>query len=359
MTSFGGPPVHIDKMRADLVEQRGWISAQQFNMDLAAAGLLPGPFSTKLVMYIGLRLHGTLGAVLSGACFILPAFLIVLAISLVYVHLGTQMSIEQWLYGVKPVTFALIAAGTVRIGRSTVSGWREWLLLGACLMALLFSRVSTPALMVLGGGGMVALTRARTGWSLAVAALFALAQAQALQVLSPPLLLWEFFKIGAVVHGGGLALAGILHEELVVARGWLTQEQLLYALAIGQGTPGPLFITATFIGYLLSGLLGAVMATAGIFAPGFMFVLLEHHVLGAIRQHVLTRTFLRGVSVAITATLIASVARLARPALPDALSIAIAAASAVLLLRFKVGGHWLVAVGLAISTIRFSVFGTL
>ncbi len=353
---FGGPPAHIAMMRAELVEQRRWISAQQFNTDLATANLLPGPTSTELAIYIGLRLHGARGAVLSGVCFILPAFLLVLAISVAYVHFGAQTRIEQWLYGVKPVALALIIVGTARIGQPVMQSWREWLLLIVCVLALLVGGVNVLLLMVLSGVALVAFMRAQpsvAGW----AALVTLAQASA--VLSPLVVLWEFLKIGALIYGGGFALAGILHQELVAARGWITQEQLLYAIAIGQSTPGPVFTTATFIGYLLSGPTGAVLATVGIFAPGFVFVLLEHRALGVLKQGTLAQTFLRGVSVAVTATLILSAVQLAQPALPDLVTMAMGAISVVALARFKLEAHWLIAAGLAVSVIRSLAIGTL
>ena len=357
LIGFGGPPAHIALMRADVVGKFKWITPEQFSDDLATANLIPGPTSTEMTIYIGYRLRGVLGAVVCGVCFILPAFLIVLALAVTYVNYGNLSQINALLYAIKPVALALVVHGTVQLGQPLLTGWREWALFAAALVVLYFFP-QVDVLLVFVGAGLLLWglnTKKRSNEVLSLLLLRSSAPllfenvAPALQVFL------TFLKIGALIYGGGFALIGILQQEVVRNLGWLSQQQLLDAIAIGQATPGPVFTTATFVGYLVSGFPGAIAATIGIFAPAFVFVVVESKLLGAIKNKPAIKIFLRGVNVAVVASITLAAAQLGRDALIDLPTLLIAIASLTLLLRFKLDAHWLVLAGLVMGVVRMLI----
>lgn len=352
---FGGPPAHIAMMRADLVDKRRWVTPAQFNDDLATANLLPGPTSTEMTIYIGHRLCGVKGAIVAGACFILPAFLIVLALSVAYVHFNTTLAIDTLLYAIKPVSLALIVNGTLLLGRPVLKGWREWVLLIASILVVLFASSDVLLLFVMAGVALLVLTEGKRLMAMPALAMLP-AQLTTIFAAGDPVLPLQvfltFLKIGALIYGGGFALVGILQQEVVLAQSWITQQQLLDGIAIGQSTPGPVFTTATFVGYLAAGLPGAVLATVGIFLPAFVFVVLENRLLAGIKGNALVQIFLRGVNVAVVATIAVSAGQLARSALIDPMTIVIFIAALLALMRFKVDAMWLIGIALMIGVIR-------
>lgn len=353
LIGFGGPPAHIALMQADLVEKRRWLPREQFDADLATANLLPGPTSTELAIYIGMRMHGAPGAIIAGVCFILPAALIVGLLAWAYTTWGQLTWLADLLYGVKPAAFALVLHGLLQLARGTKWTAAGVCIAGASLAALLWTPIDVLLLFVLAGAAAVAASG--VGVSLRA---FAPIAAYANIAAAPTLLsvLWEFLKIGAVIYGGGFALIGILQQSLVQQLGWITQQQLLDAIAVGQSTPGPVFTTATFIGFLLGGPPGAVLATIGIFAPAFVFVRLEQVLLARIRRTPWFRTFLHGVNLAVLASLTSAALALGRDAIVDVPATLLCAAAMLAMAWKKVDAHWIVGAGLAVGLIRLALF---
>ena len=353
---FGGPPAHIAIMHSDLVEKQKWLTAAQFNEDLATANLLPGPTSTEMTIYIGYRLQGVRGAIAAGISFILPAFVIVLALSIAYVHFGTLASFTHVLYGIKPIALALVVYGTGQLGSPLLLSWREWALLALSTLAIVFAPVDILLLYIAAGLVMLSMHRIGTGTGMAAGMVSFVITAAPAGVSSLAVLL-IFLKIGALIYGGGFALIGILQQELVHRLGWITQEQLLDAIAIGQATPGPVFTTATFVGYLVAGWGGAIAGTIGIFAPAFGFVILENKLLGRLKNKTIAQIFLRGVNIAVVASIIIAAAQLARDALIDPLTVVLFGGALIALVRFKLPAHWLVLIGLVIGLMRSWISG--
>ncbi|HKD38730.1 MAG TPA: chromate efflux transporter [Myxococcaceae bacterium] len=353
-TAFGGPAAHISMMEKMVVRERRWLTREKFLDLLGAANMLPGPSSTELAIYIGYEQAGFAGLLLGGTCFILPAALLTLGIAWLYVRMGTLPQVGGVLYGIKPVIIVVIAEALWHLARAAV---KTWLLAFVGLLAVAAALVGVNPLLILLASGAALLMfqlgrRARpgagtvAGWSLPAAA------GSLAGVGMLPLFL-TFAKIGAVVFGSGYVLLAFLRADLVDRLHWLTEAQLLDAVAVGQFTPGPVFTTATFIGYLLGGIPGALAATAGIFAPAFVLVAISGPLVPRLRRSSTASAFLDGVNVASLGLMAAVTWQLGRAALVDLPTIAIALAGAVLLFRFRVNSAWLVlgggAIGLAIS----------
>jgi chromate transporter len=355
-TAFGGPAAHIAMLRDEVVERRRWISDAHFLDLLGATNLIPGPNSTEMVIHIGYLRAGWRGLIVGGVCFILPAALIVLALAWAYVAYGATPAATWLLYGVKPVIIAVVVQALWGLGRSAVKSW----LLGAVGLATLalYLLGGNEIALLLGGGALVMLiANLRRLWGpgrgrgLAAALLLGgpgalLAQAVGSSVSLATLFL-TFLKIGAVLYGSGYVLLAFLHNDFVGRLGWLTDKQLLDAVAIGQVTPGPVFTTATFIGYIVAGAPGAALATAGIFLPSFAFVALTNPLIPRLRRSPWMGAFLDGVNVAAVGLMVAVTWELGRAAIVDWLTLALALVATVLLLRFKINSTWLVAGGAA------------
>jgi chromate transporter len=350
---FGGPAAHIALMEDEVVRRRGWMSRDRFLDLLGATNLIPGPNSTEMAIHVGHERAGWRGLVVAGACFILPAFVIVLACAWVYTRYGTLPVAQGLLRGVKPVIIAIVLQALWGLGR-TATRTRTLVAIGLLSIAAAAAGVHELAV-IFGGGTLVALIvwvrrgagRARTNGVLAVplgaAALASTATGATVFGLAPLFLV--FLKIGSVLFGSGYVLLAFLRADLVVRRGWLTESQLLDAVAVGQVTPGPVFTTATFVGYVLGGLRGAVVATVGIFLPAFVFVALSGPLVPRIRRSPVAGAFLDGVNVASIALMAVVTAQLARAAIADVWTAGVAAVSAVLLLRFRARPAWLVPAG--------------
>jgi chromate transporter len=355
-TAFGGPAAHIAMMEDELVRRRAWLTREELLDLVGAAGLIPGPSSTEVALYIGYRRAGWRGLVLGGLCFILPAALMVTAIGWAYVRFGRLPAVAGVLYGIKAVIIAVVAQALVAFGRTAIKS-RALLALG--LAAACASALGISPVLVLGSAGLVGaagtVARRRDGdgsaplWpgasgtpSLATLGAAAGAGASAAAPVSLTKLFLVFLKIGAVVFGSGYVLLAFLRADLVTSTHWLTEAQLVDAVAVGQFTPGPVFTTATFIGYLVAGVPGAIVATVGIFLPSFVLVAASGPLIPRLRRSRVAAAFLDGVNVASLALMGVVGVQLARAALVDVSTVVLALVSGAALLRWRINSAWLV-----------------
>lgn len=348
-TAFGGPAAHIGMMHNEVVKRRRWLSDQEFLDLVGATNLIPGPNSTEMAIHIGFIRARWAGLVLGGMCFVIPAVVIVLGLAWVYVRFGMNIQATWLLYGVKPVVIGIIGHALWNLGQKAVRSI-PMALVGSAVLVLYFLHVNEIALLL--GGGFIVMTvlNLRRIRRRAVGALLAPLAGLGLPALgsisfSLPVLFFTFLKIGAVLYGSGYVLLAFLRADLVTRFGWLTDRQLLDAIAVGQVTPGPLFTTATFIGYLLGGVPGALLATLGIFLPSFVFVAISNPMIPRLRQSPWAGGFLDGVNAAALGLMAAVTWQLGRASLVDPLTIIMAIGTLGILLRFKVNSVWLVLAG--------------
>ncbi len=356
-TAFGGPAAHIAMLQQEVVERRHWISQQEFLDHLGASNLIPGPTSTELVIHIGRRRGGWPGLLVAGTCFILPAALMVGILAWAYVRYGSLPAVSGLLYGVKPVVIAIILQALWKLGRTAIKS--AWLAIIA-LVTLFLALVGVSPLIVLIIGGFLAVVVSLDA-SRRKAAFLAVFQPQGatFTAAAASIGLWPIFltfvKIGAMVFGSGYVLLVFLHSELIERHAWITQQQLLDAVAVGQVTPGPVFTTATFLGYLLHGTTGAIAATIGIFLPAFVLVAISAPLIPKIRASRIASAALDGVNVASLALMALVTWQLARSALVDWITVALALASAVLLFRFpRLNSAWLIAGAGLVGAVRYA-----
>ena len=357
-TSFGGPAAHIAMMEDEVVHRRRWLVREEFLDLVGATNLIPGPNSTELAIHIGRERAGWRGLLVAGSCFILPAMLMVLVLAWAYVRFGALPALTGVMAAVAPVVVVIVAQALWRLGRTAVKS--AWLAIVAVLSLIAIALgvhelvVLAAAAVAAGAGRWTTLAQRGATHSLA-AAIAALGGGKLGTSLVASAGLWPLFlffvKVGSVLFGSGYVLFAFLRADLVTRWGWLTEMQLLDAIAIGQVTPGPVFTTATFIGYLLAGVPGALVATLGIFLPAFFFVAISAPLIPRLRRSPVAGAVLDGVNAASLALMAFVTWHLARTALADALSIVLLITSAVLLLWFRVRTTWLLlgaaAVGLA------------
>lgn len=374
--SFGGPAAHIAMMEDEVVGQRQWLTREHFLDLIGATNLIPGPNSTEIAIHVGYIYAGWLGLIVAGVCFILPAVLITAGFAWVYVAYGTLPLVAPLLYGIKPAVLAVILNALWRLGKKAVKTRKLLIIaLGVAALLLLLRLNEVIALLIGGLLGMVWLRSAdqnnppedKANLLIAVLSNCATLKATAATVASvatastsanPSLwqLGWFFLKIGSVLFGGGYVLVAFLEGGLVQEYGWLTQQQLLDVIAIGQFTPGPVLSTSTFIGYIIAGVPGAIVATVGIFLPSFFFVAALNPLIPRLRASKWTSAFLDSINVSALAlmalvTLQLGAATLTVPETPfvDFLAIAIAIAGAVLAIRFQFNAASLVLGGALIG----------
>jgi chromate transporter len=358
--AFGGPAAHIAMMDDEVVKRRRWLSRENLLDLIGVTNLLPGPNSTELAIHIGYERAGWAGLLVAGSCFILPAMILVWLLAIVYVRYQTVPQVEWLLYGIKPVIMAIVLQALWKLGKKAAkdtpttvagimaiaayfAGFNEILLLmfiGIVVMLIknwqngdrttngLYLLPLSEMLAQLGLGG--ATTAVSIGW----VSVF-----------------WFFLKIGSILYGSGYVLLVFLQRDLVERNHWLTSQQLLDAVAIGQVTPGPVLTTATFVGYLLAGNAGAIAGTFGIFLPAFVLVGIVNPWVRTLRQSPWTGGFLDGVNAASLGLMVGVTYTLGRAAIVDWLTIIVAVFSAIAVLQFKINSAWLVIAGGAIAVI--------
>lgn len=350
--AFGGPAAHIAMMEEELVARRRWISRPDFLDLLAVSNLIPGPSSTELAIYIGYRLGGLPGLLLAGVCFIAPAFAMVLAIAWGYVHYyGHLPAATRLLYGIKAVVIAIVLQALWRLGKSAIK--TQWL----AVLAVIALAVSLAGLSPVGVLASAAVIGLMVHWirdrhlpigSLPMAAWFPVpiaAASGARAIGGAGSIFLVFLKLGCVVFGSGYVLLAFLQSDLVIHRHWLSDRQLLDAVAVGQVTPGPVFTTATFIGYLIGGAKGAAAATIGIFTPAFVLVAATGPLIHRVRRWRAGAAILDALNAASLGLMAAVTWSLGRAAITDLLTATLAAVSLVLLFRFRVNSAWLIVSG--------------
>ena len=352
VTAFGGPAAHIAIMRDEVVKKRKWITEQEFLDLFGAANMIPGPTSTEMAIYLGYRRVGWMGLVLAGVCFILPAMLIVIILSWAYVRYGTTPWASGILYGIMPVVMAIIAQALWGLGTKAVKNWLTGII-GLCGVILYLLGINILIILLFAGLIVMIgenLSRIKNipiaGILLPFAGLSFLAAATPFNLT---LLFLNFLKVGATLYGSGYVLLAFLRADFVLRLGWLTDKQLIDAIAIGQITPGPVFTTATFIGYLLGGIPGALIATLGIFLPSFVYVGISSLIIKRIRNSPWAASFLNGVNAASLGLMLAVSIQLASTALIDPITIGIAVICLIILIRFQTNSTWLIAGGALIG----------
>lgn len=355
--AFGGPAAHIAMMEDEVVGRKSWLEREKFLDLLGMTNLLPGPNSTEMAIHIGYIQAGFLGLLVAGSCFILPAALIVGAIAWAYVSFGTLPVATQLLYGVKPVVIAVVLQALTRLARSAVKT-KFLALIG--LIAVVLSFLGVNELVVLFASGViVAMSQWLTHRQPPTTLLAATPIVMTLAAKTTPVSfsLWSLFlfflKVGSVLFGSGYVLLAFLRTDLVERWHWLSDAQLLDAIAIGQVTPGPVFTTATFIGYVLAGPLGAVISTLGIFLPAFVFVALSSPLVRFVRRSTIAGAFLDGLNVASLALMAVVTWQLGQAALVDSITVMLVIVSTILLIRFGVNLVWLVLGGAIIGLLAF------
>ncbi len=375
--AFGGPAAHVALMRRELVNERRWVSDQEFIDMLGVTNLIPGPNSTEMTMHLGARRAGWAGLWLGGLAFIVPAIVIVTALAWAYVRFGDTPAGEGIILGIQPFILAVIIQAIWGLRGAAFRGY-ETLFLGAAVAALAVAGMNEVVLLLGAGGAMLAASFAiwlLTGQSRRNLPPLPRAGQPLNRVRGPfrrrdfaflpfPLpwpaislaaatpaayslfeLFLAFLKIGAVLYGSGYVLLAFMQSEFVDSRGWLTQQQLVDAIAVGQFTPGPLFTSAAFAGYVIDGLPGAAAASAGIFLPSFVFVTVTHPLVPRLRRSPWAAPFLDGVNVAALSLMAVVTFQLAGEVLEGWYTISLFFIGAAVLIRFNPNSAWLVLAG--------------
>ncbi len=332
-TAFGGPAAHIAILREELVVKRGWLSDERFLDLLSAANLIPGPNSTELAIHIGYERQRWRGLITAGVCFIAPAALLTCALAALYVRYGAQPAAAKILYGLRPVLLAIVLQAIWGLAPKAMPNLKLRVI-AALAFALSLAGINELALLLAAGLVLVPLRNA----------------AFAVITIAPmPSLFGVFLKVGSALFGSGYVLLSLLRSELVVQRNWLDEKTLLDAIVVGQVTPGPLFTSATFIGYLLRGPAGALIATVGIFLPAFVLVAASAPFVARMRSSEPLSAFLDGVNAGSVALMAAVLVQTLPSAIVDVPSALLAAVSAVLTITWRVNTSWLVLLGAAVG----------
>ena len=335
--SFGGPAAHIAMMEDEVVRKRKWITHEHFLDLIGATNLIPGPNSTEMTMHCGHERAGVKGLFVAGFCFILPAVVITAVFAWLYQQYGQLPEVEPYIYGIKPAVIAIIVGAIYALGKKALKSVQLGIV-GAVVLLITLLGISEIAALLGAGVAGILLYLIRNSWGQTARGLLPYTLLQvagsSLADISKLKLFWVFLKVGAVLYGSGYVLFALLDGELV-ATGMLTRQQLIDAVAVGQFTPGPVLSTATFIGWQLGGLPGALLATLGIFLPSFFFVLLLNPLIPRMRNSGLMAAFLNHVNVASVAVIVAVVVTMSRDTLTDWRTILIAVVSLAVTFGYK------------------------
>ncbi len=361
LIGFGGPAAHIAMMEDEVVGRRQWLTKEHFLDLVGATNLIPGPNSTQMAIHVGYVRSQWWGLVVAGICFILPAALITGGLAGIYVAFGKLPQVMPFLYGIKPAVLAVILQAVWRLGKKAVKN-RQLLLIGLAVGIAIFLRLNEVFALFL--GGILGMLWLQFGSARSLGALLPLSflslthinPFRAGAVGSTPL--WQlglfFLKVGSVLFGGGYVLIAFLQEGLVDKLHWLTQQQLLDAIAIGQFTPGPVLSTATFIGYVIAGVPGAIVATLGIFLPSFFFVAVLNPLIPRLRASRWMASFLDAINVSAIALMVTAMIKLAQgilllPSGIDGKAALMAIGAAILVIRWQVNAAWIVSGGAVVG----------
>ena len=338
--AFGGPAAHIAMMEEEVVTKRKWMDKQHFLDLIGATHLIPGPNSTEMVMHCGHERAGIPGLFVAGICFILPAVLITGGFAWLYAEYGALPAVEPFFYGIKPAVLAIIASAIFKLGKKALKGWELGMIGALVLLASVLGYNEILALLAAGVLGALyffikdKIQTSNTDKKAIFPFILLHATSKTISQIPALKVFWTFLKVGAVLYGSGYVLFAYLDAELV-SNGWLTQQQLIDAIAVGQFTPGPVLSTATFIGYQLAGVWGAVAATVGIFLPSFLFVLILNPLVPKMRQSKLLGFFLDSVNVAAVAVMVAVLYEMGKNTLTDWRAILIAVISVAVTFGLK------------------------
>ena len=349
LIAFGGPAAHIALLENEFVSRRGWLSRQRFLDLMGATNLIPGPNSTEMTMHLGYERAGPAGLVAAGFGFIVPAAGITTVLAWCYVRFGALPSVEPVMDGVRPAVLVIILGAVWKLGRKAISHWRLGVI-AACVAVAVWSGLGEVAAILLGGlVGALCLQLPRALKSLIsmliAVTLFARPAAAVAERADLGTLGLFFLKVGSVLYGSGYVLVAFLEGGLVDGYGWVTRQQLLDAIAVGQFTPGPVLTAATFLGFLVAGPAGAVVATAGIFLPAFGFAWILNPLVSRLRESPVTASFLDAINASAVGLMAVVAVDLTRATLDYWLAWAIAACAAAALFWVRWAAAWVVLAG--------------
>ena len=329
--AFGGPAAHISMMDDEIIDKRKWISREKFVDFIGASNLIPGPNSTEMVMYLGGQRGGILGLFNAGISFIIPAMIITLVFAYLYVEYGSIPQVSSILDGIKPVTIAIIIRALYRLSKTVIKD-KLALIFGIIVFGLYILGISEISLLFISGIIIMLIKN----WD---------KMKNRFMSIASPLIFLTFLKIGAVLYGSGYVLLAFLEAEFVERLGLLTTAQIIDAVAIGQLKPGPIFTTATFVGYLLNGISGAILATIGIFLPSFLIVLLLGPLLEKLRNSPWIAGILDGINIGSLVLMLGVSITLATESIISIPTFIIFSLSYLLITKFKVNAVWLIIFG--------------
>lgn len=355
---FGGPVALVGQMERELVNERKWLTKEQMREAIAICQSLPGPLAIQVGIYIAYLRGGFWGAWAGGWAFILPNFVIVAALGALYVYLGDLQPVTAIFYGVSPAVIALILHSCYRLAKLGMEDWLQWAIAAVCLVVTVILQAEVALLFI--GAGIVGILYYGSLFRRTPPAALSIAVAPVLAQLAPPAsssilgkLLLFFLKAGSLTFGSGLVIVPFLEQGLVQQFGWLDQRQFLIAVAIGMISPGPVVITATFVGYLVAGFWGSVVSTVGIFLPSFLLVLIAAPLLARHRGNLNVQGFVKGAYAAAIGTILGACILLGRIAIGDWLTGLIGLISLAVLFRWKVSNPLLIAVTAAVGLIAY------